>query len=280
MTTDRSRRPRPPPEIGGIGHSRAAPRGRPASSRARATTSTTTCCPGMLHMAILRSPVAHARINEHRHVGGGRARRRRRRRHRRAARAAQPRVDADAVGRHAGRARHRQGAVPGPGGRGGGRHRPLHRRGRARADRRRLRDPARHHDARSRRWPTARCSSATRRRARPTTSSTSGRRATPPRPTPRSPRPTGSSSLETLYPRSHPAPLETCGMPRRRQLGHRPGDDLHDVAGAARAPHGVRDGRRAARAEHPDHQPRHRRRLRQQGADVPGLRRGDRGVAA
>ena len=32
------------------------------SSAARATTSTTSCCPGMLHMEILRSPLAHARI--------------------------------------------------------------------------------------------------------------------------------------------------------------------------------------------------------------------------
>ena len=67
--------------------------------------------------------------------------------------------------------------------------------------------------------------------------------------------------------------------PRRRQLGERPGDHLHDVAGAARAPHGVRDGGGPARAEHPDHQPRHRRRLRQQGAGVPGVRGGDGGVA-
>ena len=84
---------------------------------------------------------------EHRHVGGRGARRRGRGRHRRADGPARPGVDADAVGRHPGGAGHRQGAVPGPGGRGGRRDRSLHRRGRARAHRRRLRDPARHHDA-------------------------------------------------------------------------------------------------------------------------------------
>ena len=46
-------------------------------------------------------------------------------------------------------------------------------------------------------------------------------------------------------------------------------DDLHDVAGPARPPHAVRDRRRPARAQDPDHQPGHRGRLRQQGADLP-----------
>ena len=45
-------------------------------------------------------------------------------------------------------------------------------------------------------------------------------------------------------------------------------------------PHRVRARRRPARAEHPDHLARHRRRLRQQGAGLPRLRRRDRGVAA
>ena len=50
----RDRRHRPP---------REAARGRPLHRRARATTSTTSCCPGMLHMAILRSPVAARRAS-------------------------------------------------------------------------------------------------------------------------------------------------------------------------------------------------------------------------
>ena len=68
-------------------------------------------------------------------------------------------------------------------------------------------------------------------------------------------------------------------MRRRRQPGDRQGDDLHDVAGAARAPHAVCDRRGASRAPDPDRLARHRRGLRQQGADLPGLRRRDRGVA-
>ena len=65
-------------------------------------------------------------------------------------------------------------------------------RGRARAHRRRLRDPARRSRRRSSHSPTAPCSSATTRKARPPTSSTSGSAATRRRPRPRSPRPTGS----------------------------------------------------------------------------------------
>ncbi len=207
--------------------------------------------PGMLHMAILRSPVAARAHQEHRHVGRDRARRRRRRRHRRAARAVRPRVDADDVGRHPGRARHRQGAVPGPGGRGGRRDRPLHRRGRARAHRRRLRGPARRSRRRSRRSPTARCSSATTRRARPTTSSTSGSRGDAAATEAAFAKADRVVTLETHYPRSHPAPLETCGVLA----------DVNSVTGQAtiymtsQAPHAhrtrVRDGRRPARAEHP-----------------------------
>ena len=69
--------------------------------------------PGMLHMAILRSPYAHAKLNS---IDASAAQ-------------AMPGVvavvtgelmaqqnfalDADAIGRHAGGARHRQGAVPG-----------------------------------------------------------------------------------------------------------------------------------------------------------------------
>ena len=66
----------------------------------------------------------------------------------------------------------------------------------------------------------------------------------------------------------------------RRQLGDRPGHRLHDVAGAARPPDAVRAGGRAARAEHPHRQPRHRRRLRQQGAHLSRLRGGHRGQPA
>ena len=52
-----------------------------------------------------------------------------------------PGLDADAVQRRAGRARHRQGALPGPGGRLRRRRGPLRRARRPRADRRRVRAP-------------------------------------------------------------------------------------------------------------------------------------------
>ena len=103
--------------------------------------------PGMLHMAILRSPYAHATINGHRRLEGAGAAGRDRRRDRRADGAAQPRVDAHALRRHAGGPGDRQGAVPGAGGGGGHRDRPVHRGRRARADRRRLRPARRRHDA-------------------------------------------------------------------------------------------------------------------------------------
>jgi carbon-monoxide dehydrogenase large subunit len=67
---------------------------------------------------------------------------------------------------------------------------------------------------------------------------------------------------DMLYPRSHPAPLETCGAVA----------DMDALSGkltvwsttqAARAPHPVRAGRRPARAQDQDHLPGYRRRLRQ-----------------
>ena len=92
------------------------------------------------------------------------------------------------------------------------------------------------------------------------------------RPTRCSPTPRSSSTQEMLYPRVHPAPMETCGTvadmnPVTGKL-HR----LLDQPGAARAPHGLRAGRRHPRAQDPDHLPRHRRRLRQQGRHLPRLR--------
>ena len=92
-------------------------------------------------------PVRPREHQGHRRVEGAGAPRRDRGGHRRADGPAQPRVDADAVGGHAGGPGDRQGAVPGAGGRGGHRHRPLHRERRARADRRRLRGARRRDDA-------------------------------------------------------------------------------------------------------------------------------------
>ncbi len=62
---------------------------------------------------------------------------------------------------------------------------------------------------------------------------------------------------------------------RRHEHGHRTADAVHHLAGAARAPH-----RRLARDRHPRRQDPHhlagyRRRLRQQGSGLSGLRRRD-----
>ena len=54
-------------------------------------------------------------------------------------------------------------------------------------------------------------SSATTWRAGPTTTSSTGRPATRPRPTPCSPRADVVVTQEIVYPRVHPAPMETCG---------------------------------------------------------------------
>ena len=63
---------------------------------------------------------------------------------------------------------------------------------------------------------------------------------------------------------------------RRLQPGDRPARHLQRQPGAARPPHGLRARRRPRRAHDPDPLQRHRRRLRQQGAGLPGLRVRDR----
>ena len=112
--------------------------------------------PGMLHMAILRSPYAHAKMNS---IDASAAQ-------------AMPGVIAVVTGELM--AQHnlawmptlsgdtqavlvdRQGPLPGPGGRRGDRRRPLRRQGRPREDRRRLRAARRRRHPTGRRWPTAR----------------------------------------------------------------------------------------------------------------------------
>ena len=97
--------------------------------------------PGMLHLAILRSPVAHARIVSIDTTRGAGAPEGQGRHHRRRPGGEGSGVDADAVQRRAGGAGHRQGALPGPGGRVRRRRGPLLGPRRARADRRRVRHP-------------------------------------------------------------------------------------------------------------------------------------------
>jgi aerobic carbon-monoxide dehydrogenase large subunit len=86
-------------------------------------------------------------------------------------------------------------------------------------------------------------------------------------------------SEDIVYPRVHPAPMETCGCVADYERVSGKTHTLEHHAGAARAPHCVRARLRAARAQDPHHRPRHRRRLRRQGADLPRVRVRDRGVA-
>ena len=149
--------------------------------------------PGMLHMAILRSPYAHANLNS---IDASRAQ-------------ALPgviavvtgelmaqhnlAVDADALGGHAGGPGDGQGAVPGTGGRRGRRRRPVCREGRARADRRRLRPARRGDDPAAGARGRGAARSGPTRKARRTTTSTRWRPATRTRRTPRSRDATSSS---------------------------------------------------------------------------------------
>ena len=101
--------------------------------------------------------------------------------------------------------------------------------------------------------PTRR-SSATTRRARPTTTSSTGRPATRPRPT----RVFARADVvvvtqEMVYPRVHPAPLETCGAVADYDPVDRQADAVVHDPGAARPPHALRDRRRPPRAQDPGH---------------------------
>ena len=73
-----------------------------------------------------------------------------------------------------------------------------------------------------------------------------------------------------------PGPARDLRHHRRLQPADRPARHLQRQPGAARAPHGVRARRGPRRAHDPDPVPGHRRRLRQQGAGLPGLRLRDR----
>ena len=73
--------------------------------------------PGMVYGALLRSPYAHAKIVSIDTSRALAASERRRGGHREGPRDARAGLDADDLLRHAGRARGRQGPLPGPGGR-------------------------------------------------------------------------------------------------------------------------------------------------------------------
>ncbi len=72
-----------------------------------------------------------------------------------------------------------------------------------------------------------------------------------------------------------PVPDRVLRVDRRLQPGDVQADRLHDHPGAAHHPGRGRAGRRAARAHDPDRLARPRRRLRQQGAGLPRLRHVD-----
>jgi aerobic carbon-monoxide dehydrogenase large subunit len=80
-------------------------------------------------------------------------------------------------------------------------------------------------------------SSATTSTARPTTTASTGRPATRPRPTRRSPDADVVVAQDLVYPRVHPAPLETCGC-RRRLRPHLSGKLT--VWSTSQAPHAHR----------------------------------------
>ena len=203
-----------------------------------------------------------------RHLEGARAPQRRGRRHRQGPRDARARVDADDLLRHPGRARGRQGPVPGPGGRVRDRDGRVLGERRARADRRRVRaaagDRQRPQGARPRR------AADPRRQGRPARQprepDLGGRRRGGDGPRVRG----GRHDRDA---RHHLSALPSCAArdvrhDRRLQPGDRPARHLQRQPGAARAPHGLRARRRARRAHDPDHLLRHRRRVRQQGSGV------------
>ena len=232
----------------------------------------------MLHAAILRSPFAHAKINSIDTSRGARAPERRRGDHGQGPRDARAGLDADDLLRHAGRARGRQGPLPGPGGRVRDRDRRVLGARRAAADRGRLRPAA---------GGRQRAQGARRRRA------ADPRRQGRPGRQPRQPdlgggrrgghrprvRRGGHDRLAGHHlPALPPGAARDVRDDRRLQPGDRPARPLQRQPGAARAPHGLRAGRRPRRAHDPDHVQRHRRRLRQQGAGLSGLRVRDRGL--
>ena len=83
---------------------------------------------------------------------------------------------------------------------------------------------------------------------------------------------------EILNPRVHPCPLETCGCVASFDKVRGQSDRLPHLAGAASRAHRRRDAVGHPGEQDPHRRRRHRRRLRQQGAGVSGLRRGDRRV--
>ena len=93
------------------------------------------------------------------------------------------------------------------------------------------------------------------------------------------------AKADVVVDRGHRLPARAPGadgdlrLRRRLRAGRRAADAVDHQPGTARAPHRLRAGLRAARAQDPGDRARHRRRLRQQGADLPRLRVRDRRLA-
>ena len=193
------------------------------------------------------------------------------RHHRRAARDAEPGVDPVPVPRRHRRPGHRQGALPGPGGRVRRRRGPLLRPRRARADRRRLR-PAAAGRRRTARPRPGRPGHPRRHRGqdRQPHLRLGGRRPGRDRRRLRGGR--GRGDPGHALPARPPRADGDLRLDRRHGQGDRQAHHLVHDPGAARPPHAVRAGGRAARAQDPGDHPRHRRRLRQQGRHLPRLR--------
>ena len=187
----------------------------------------------------------------HRHQRGLRDPRRTPGAHRRDDGDPQPRLDADAVLRHPGGAGHRQGAVPGPGGRLRHRRRPLHRQGRLRGDRGRVRAAA--GDRQPDPGAGRRRADHPRRQGEPARQHLlhlGGRRQGGHRPGLRR----GRRRLQAQAALPALAPLAdgVLRLDRRLRPVDAEADRLHDHPGAAHHPRRGGAGRRAARAHDPD----------------------------
>ncbi len=120
--------------------------------------------------------------------------------------------------------------------------------------------------------PTRSSFAPTAARTSRTTTSGIGNRATGRPPTPTLARRRRQHRAGHLHP-AHPCRLDRDLRLRRRLERHaRPADPPHDEPGAARDPDRARPRERSARAEHPGQDPRHRWRVRRQGAGLSGLR--------
>ena len=271
MTTD-TRELRTSPEIGGMGHS-VKRKEDPRFIRGAGEYIDDFNLPGQLWLDIVRSPYAHATIKgidatEALKIPG--------------VLAVITGADLEKAGLHwmptlAGDKQMvlptDDGHVPVPGGRRGRRDDQVHRGRRRRRGHAWTTSRCRSSSTRTSRWSRTPSSSArTAARTRPTTTSGTGSRATGPATD------AAIASADVHVERGHLHPADPRRVHRdvrlHRGLGRRPWPDdaAHDQPGAARHPDGARARQRPAGAEHPGQDPRHRWRLRRQGAGLPGLR--------